>query len=376
MVGGETVERVTIREVAAMAGVAVSTVSAVLNDTGGARVASATRARVLEAVDLLGYQPHHAARALRGKSSGCLVLVDDDVSTGPYGGQMLAGVHDVCEQLGVPVVGLRTGGDPRREQEGLRYAASLGALAVVVASVSEAVRTLPVGVRGVLLNGRSPTDEVPGVVPDNERGPVEVARELVDDGHRRVGVVTIGPCEPADQRLEAVRQAVGERWGPAVAAEVPVVRMANVEATADGGREAGRRMLAGDDPPTAVVCFNDRMAMGVYQAAAERGLRVPADLSVVGFDDAEPVAESLDPGLTTVALPHREMGELAAVLALDAETASGPAGAPLNVSYSAAQLTRTGSTVRVLCPVVRRGSVGPPRVAQRLVAGGGRSHDR
>jgi LacI family transcriptional regulator len=358
-------ERVTIREVAAMAGVAVSTVSAVLNDTGSARVASATRARVLEAVDVLGYEPHHAARALRGKGSGSLVLIDDDVSAGPYGGQMLAGVDDVCAQLGVRVVGLRTGGAADRERDALHYAGSLGASGVVIASVSETVRRLPGTVRAVLLNGRSPSDDVPGVVPDNFAGSADVVRELVDYGHRRIGMVTIGPCEAADRRLDAARQVVAERWGRDAVTDDLVVRMSNVEATAGGGQEAGRRLLNLPEPPTAVVCFNDRMAMGVYEAAAERGLHLPSDLSVVGFDNVEPIADSLDPGLTTVALPEREMGQLAAVLALDPDGARDAATA--EVSYSANQLNRVGSTVRIACPVIRRGSVGPPRARQHLM---------
>src|SRR5215207_9743671 len=134
------VQRVTIREVAAMAGVAVSTVSAVLNDTGDAKVASSTRSLVLEAVEVLGYEPHHAARSLRGKRLRGLVVIDDDISTGAYGGQMLAGVRDVCDDVGIPLVGLSSRGSAEREADALRLARSLTDRPVIVASVSETVR--------------------------------------------------------------------------------------------------------------------------------------------------------------------------------------------------------------------------------------------
>jgi LacI family transcriptional regulator len=108
------------------------------------------------------------------------------------------------------------------------------------------------------------------------------------------------------------------------------------------------------EPPTAVFCFNDRTAMGAYRAAAERGRRVPADLSVVGFDDQELIASSLSPGLTTVALPHDEMGVRAvqALLELIEQPATGT-GPPLQKLMP--------------CPLVRRDSVGPPtRYPSRL----------
>lgn len=357
-------ERVTIREVAATAGVAVSTVSAVLNDSSGVRVASTTRSRVLQAVEVLGYEPHHAARALRGKELGAVVVIEDDISTGPYGGQMLAGVYDVCGDLGVPAFGVSTGGDPKRERDAMAFARTLRARAVVLASVAEAVRD-PAELRDVvLLHGRSRDDDVPGVVPDNEALSAAAVRELLAFGHRRIGLLTIGPSEPADRRLHAARKAISATRGADALADELVVRMSNVEATAVGGREAAGRLLDLAEPPTGIACFNDRMAMGAYQAVTERGWSVPLDVSVVGFDDLEPIAESLDPGLTTVALPQREMGQVAALLALGLDVAT--VAGPVEVSYTAEQLTVTGSTVRVRCPVVVRGSVGVPRAARRL----------
>jgi LacI family transcriptional regulator len=355
--------RVTIREVAAMAGVAVSTVSAVLNDTGDAKVASTTRSRVLEAVEILGYQPHHGARALRGKRFGCLVVIDDEISTGAYGGQMLAGVRDICDDAGIPVVNLSSGDDAARETDALRYARFLTDRPVIVATVSETVRTAPLPPNLVLLNGRTADDDIPGIVPDEGTGSALAVRELLSFGHRRIGFATIDPCEPADRRLHAAQQVLRDEVGPDAVPDELVVRMRHVEATATGGHEAGSRLLALPHPPTAVVCFNDRMAMGVYRAAGERGWRVPDDLSVIGFDNLEPVADSLAPGLTTVALPEVEMGQLAAAVALGIRESQ-----PEAESIELPEAMEVGRSLFVPCPLVIRESVGTPRVLSSIAA--------
>ncbi len=113
----------------------------------------------------------------------------------------------------------------------------------------------------------------------------------------------------------------------------------------EGGLQAGRALLDLDDRPTAIFCFNDRMAMGVYHAAAERGLRIPDDLSVVGFDNQELIADGLRPGLTTVALPHYEMG----------------AWAVENLIRRIENPESEVEQVRLPCPLVSRGSVAAPR---------------
>jgi LacI family transcriptional regulator len=120
-----------------------------------------------------------------------------------------------------------------------------------------------------------------------------------------------------------------------------------------GGARAASGLLARPDRPTALFCFNDRMAMGAYRAARVAGLSVPGDLSVVGFDDQEHVADALDPGLTTVALPHYEMGAWAArrAIARAASAASASSGAPGELAEIA------GEHALMPCPLVVRGSV-------------------
>jgi LacI family transcriptional regulator len=145
---------------------------------------------------------------------------------------------------------------------------------------------------------------VPSVVPDEVGGGRTATEELIRHGHSRIGFLNNVDDIPATRgRLEGYRAALRD-------AGLPFDQRLVVEGRSDteGGLQAARKLLSATDRPTAVFCFNDRMAMGAYHAAAELGLRIPEDLSVVGFDNQELIAEGLRPGLTTVALPHYEMG--------------------------------------------------------------------
>ncbi|MBM0227401.1 substrate-binding domain-containing protein [Micromonospora sp. ATA51] len=178
-------------------------------------------------------------------------------------------------------------------------------------------------------------------MPD-ERGGGEVAvGELLTHGHRRIGFLTNVDDIPATHgRLlgyqEALR-AAGVPFRP----ELVVVEQSDTP----GGYRAARELLGRAERPTALFCFNDRMAMGAYRAAAELGLRIPDDLSVIGFDNQELIAEGLYPGLTTVALPHYEMGAWAVETMVD--LLDQPKGAR----------RRTARQVVMPCPLVRRQSV-------------------
>jgi LacI family transcriptional regulator len=147
----------------------------------------------------------------------------------------------------------------------------------------------------VLIDAESADPTVSSVVPDEVAGATAAAGELLEHGHRRIGFVNnADPTLAATGRLEGYQRALGQAGidlDPAL-----------IVAPSDIGPEGV------PERPTAVFCFRDLMAMGVYQAAIEAGVRIPQDLSVVGFDDLEFVASGLFPGLTTVALPHYEMG--------------------------------------------------------------------
>ncbi|GMA21060.1 LacI family DNA-binding transcriptional regulator [Arsenicicoccus piscis] len=356
----------TIRDVAAMAGVAASTVSVVLNEVPGARVSTDTRRRIHEAAAVLGYTANPHARSLRSASSrSSVALINDRIAYEPYGGDLIRGAQEACQRLGATLLVLSTTGDPQREQEALDYARAQRYTAVVLASLTHVERELPTSVgsgrgrRGlnlVLANARPSGDSadsasgphIPYVVPDERSAGRAAATELLAAGHRQIGALMVGPCLPGVERLAGFAEALAHA-GLSLDPEL-VVTLDEMEATAHGGYAVASRLLdrPGHSRPTALFCFNDRMAMGAYRAAAERGLRIPDDLSVVGYDNLEPIADSLYPGLTTIALPYCEIGEQAVEIALDREH---PAHTP-------------GSSAVVLdCPLVCRESVAPAPMA-------------
>lgn len=309
----------TIRDVAALAGVAPSTVSVVLNEVEGARVSSDTRRRVREAAEVLGYTGNDNARHLRRgrRAKTTVALVNDVIAAGPYGGALIEGAQAAAWRHGALLAVLNTQGHPDREAEALRAARQHHADAVVLASLSLHARPVPDRDDVVLANAvpAPGSRAVPHVVPEEWGAGGCLARELIELGHTRIAVATVTGSLAATARLRGFRAAL-RRAGIALE-DAAVVRSNPVDATADGGYRAARALLADDPSITALWCFNDRMAMGAYRAAAEAGRVVPETLTIVGFDNLEPVAESLAPSLTTMALPYYEIGELAVEIALD-----------------------------------------------------------
>ena len=321
------------------AGVSPSTVSVVLNETNGARVAPDTRKRIFASAELLGYVADPTARALRTQRTHTVGFVSDVIATTPYAGQMVQGAQDAAWRQGMVMLLLNTGGEPEHEREALRTLVHRRVDGIVYATMYHRVVDVPhVGSTPiVLLDARPAGEPVRCVAPDEHGGATSAVTELLEHGHRRIGLaLEAGDIPAACERLEGYRDTLATRgveFDPAL-----VVRdVGNTE----GGRRAAQRLLDLPDPPTGLFCFNDRVAMGVYQAAAARGLRIPQDLSVVGFDDQQEIAAALWPGLTTVALPHYEMGVWAveALLGL-----------------------KDGGETRMPCPLIRRESVGAPDV--------------
>jgi LacI family transcriptional regulator len=339
--------RVGIGEVAAAAGVSVTTASHLLENTPCDHVREETRDRVIAVARELGYQPTLAARELRARPTQMLGLVGDSVATTPYAGQMIRGAQQAAEERGRSIVLFNTEADPAAEDRDLRTLLGYEVEGVIYATMYHRVVTVP-GILEplplVLLDAQSPGLDVPSVVPDEVRGGFTATQELVDHGHTRIGFLTYVDDIPATTgRLEGYRRALKAariRFDPDL-----VVRD---EAEPWGGYRAARQLLDRPDRPTALFCFNDRMAMGAYRAAAELGLRIPVDLSVVGFDDQQLISRGLFPELTSVALPHYDMGYWAGSTLCD--LLDGPAEA------------RSAGPLLMECPLVLRDSVGPPPV--------------
>lgn len=241
---------------------------------------------------------------------------------------------------------LNTGGDPELERKEIELLLQRQVDGVLYASMYHRVVQVPEQLRSVptvLLDARSDDPAVPSVVPDEVQGGYTAVRELLRHGHRRIGFLNNVDDIPATHgRLAGYRKALAEAgvdFDPRlVVAET---------ASAAGAYRAAIRLLQGTERPTALFCFADRMAMGVYHAAAELGLSIPADLSVIGFDNQELICDGMFPGLTTVALPHYEMGARAVVQLLAL------AGAP-------GRKARPEAQEKLPCPLVARASVASP----------------
>ncbi|RNB52196.1 LacI family DNA-binding transcriptional regulator [Agromyces tardus] len=348
MTGSRVSEKTNgIRDVAARAGVSQTTVSHVLNETPHTRVSEETAARVRAAAEELGYRPNRLARGLRTHASDMIGLLTEEIATTPHAGRIILGAQEEASRrnLTLAIINSELNPDPEVDSTQIQAFLDRQADGIIYATVYHDVISPPENLRvrpAVLIGARDEAGLIPAVLPDERGGAASVVDMLVARGHRRIAFAASADDVPATRgRLRGYVDAM-TRAGLSTDGLI-----ASGGSDARGGYTATLELL--DREPTAVFCYNDRMAMGAYRAAADRGLRIPTDLSVVGFDDQAPLPESLFPALTTVALPHYEMGAWA-VAAL-AESIQGKQDGSLLAAHP---------TV-LNCPLVERESVAPPR---------------
>ncbi|GAA3006730.1 LacI family DNA-binding transcriptional regulator [Streptosporangium longisporum] len=316
-----TVKRVTIRDVAGRAGVSVATVSRVL--AGDYPVLAATRNRVMRAVRELDYVPNAHARALSAARPGAIAIVVNTVSV-PYYAYIAQGVEEQAAREGRLSLICTTGGDPGRELSIVQLLREQRAEAVILVGsvvvdeeyrkrMTEYARSLAAAGSRLVLCGRPPLEEGgPALVVgfDNAGGARAVTAHLLSAGHRRILYLGLRPGHStSDSRVAGYRDALAAHRVPADPA---------LEVEGEFSREAGyaaltARLSLGPPDFTAIFACNDLVAAGAIQALREHGLRVPDDMSIVGYDDVPP---AVDLGLTTVHLPHDELGRTAVRLAL------------------------------------------------------------
>jgi DNA-binding LacI/PurR family transcriptional regulator len=308
----------TIHEVARRAGVGVATVSRVVNNTG--QVREETRRRVLAAVDELGFRPNRTARGLARRRLATVAALVPFV-THPSAVARVQGMVEASRDLGMPV-SLFDVELPEHQREHLRaLTADLRPEGLVIVSLhlteEEREWLREADLRPVLVDVE--IDGLSTVVIDDEAGGALATRHLLELGHRRIGF--IGDLEREQDRFGFTASPLRHRGFLRALAEAGVVREPAYERTGPHGREVARRqaheLLGLDLRPTAIVAASDTQAIGVLAAARERGLRVPEDLSVIGFDDVE-IAGSAR--LTTVRQPLVESGRQATRL-VEAERA-------------------------------------------------------
>jgi LacI family repressor for deo operon, udp, cdd, tsx, nupC, and nupG len=296
-----------IYEVAKRAGVSTATVSRVLSRPE--MVADTTRRKVMRAVETLGYVPNATAKNLRSHRTGKLLVTVPDIAN-PFFALIFQGIEDAAQREGYAVLVGDTQHDLKREES---YASMLkrreadGLIFLGHRLPKEAARLVQEASPrcAPVVNGCefSPRLGVPSVHIDNAKAAAEALEHLYRLGHRRIGVITGPLVSPLSKdRLRGVKDSAKKHQ-----AEQDCF-VENGDFSIESGIVGAERLLGRKDPPTAIFCFNDEMAMGVIEATKRRGLRVPADLSVVGFDDIR-FARCTDPPLTTIAQPMRAIGE-------------------------------------------------------------------
>lgn len=329
---------VTLQDVAKQAGVSPTTASYILNGRSAhMRISTQTQDRVRAVAETLGYRPNRSAQSLRTATTHTIGLVSDFVASGSYASRMLTGASRAARRRDHLLVIGETEGDEDQLDALVDDMIARRVDAYIYATLNTSQAVVPEALarrRTVLLNCVDPSSPVPSVLPNEYEGGRAAATALLDAGIDS-GIVVVGEDSTADALAGQERQQGVEARLDEVDAEVadripctwdvePAFDAVSAWLTA-GGRASG------------LVCMNDRIAMGAYQALAQVGLSVPDDVSVVSFDNSE-LATWLRPRLTSVSLPYAEMGAIAVEVLLD------PNGA-------------TSGITRVPMPVARGGSV-------------------
>ena len=296
--------RTTINDVAAAAGVSVATVSKAVNGRYG--VASATVARVLSVVQELGYESSLVASSMRSRRTGVIGVLIADFE--PFSAEILKGVGTELQDSHYDLLayaGSRQVEGPGWERRSLqRLSGTLidGAI-IVTPTVVSASADIPV----VAIDPHAGRADLPTVESDSFSGARQATQYLIDLGHTRIGFMGGRP----DLRSAALREAGYRRAlsDAGIAYDASLVRDGHYELRA--AREATASLLRASSPPTAVFAANDLSGIAIVQVAAELGVDVPGDLSVVGFDDI-PEASQMTPPLTTIRQPMQSLGATAA----------------------------------------------------------------
>jgi LacI family transcriptional regulator len=337
-------------DVANLAQCSQSTVSVVLNPQSHVKISKSTTERVLKAAADLGY--HTEAAPARSSTLRTIAVVFDNLTLCPEAVVSVDGVRQATWQTGDIVSTYNCHGDPQMESRTLDAVLESGPAAIIYAAIHTTEVEVPAQLRDtsvpvVLLNCYSKDRTIPSVVPGDVAGGSRATDVLIQAGHRRIAHIS-GEAwmEVSRDRSRGYREAL-------TTSDIPfdpdLVREGNWQLSSGYG--ATMSLMALKRPPTAFFCANDKMALGCYEALKELGLRIPDDISVIGFDDDE-IASHVMPKLTTLRFPRHLMGMWAAERAF-----AGP-----RVRGESHRITK------VECEVVFRDSVAPRKAARKLVA--------
>lgn len=308
--------RVTLVDVAARAGVSRTTASFVLSGRRDMRISVDAEQRVMRAARELNYRPNLMARGLRTSLTHTIGLISDTLATEPFAGEVVRGaLATALHHHRLLFIG-ESEGDPAVEEGLVQDMLDRGVDGFLYATMFTRQVKLPAALRGhphVLLNCLNRDRNATAVVPDERAAGRAAARVLIDAGHRG-GIHLIG-SSPAS--VYAAKERVAGIDETLAAAGTKLAGKVACEWWPESACQAVADLLAKGVRPAALICLNDRIAFGAYQAVQEAGLAVPGDVSVVSFDDSD-LASWVRPALTSVALPHVELGRRAVELLLDA----------------------------------------------------------
>lgn len=329
----------TMMDVAARAGVSQATVSLVLNDSAGARLTDATKERVREVAEELGYKLSRRGQKKSPSTDKLIVFVADEVATDPWTPLIFEGARSKALEFGVTMTMAVMRGEKDLEGQLLDQLSHKPHLGLIYATMLTRLVEPPkvfFDMPSVLVNCYDKRRKLPSVVPGELLGGRTATEQLIRAGRKRIALINGQEgIDASRDRLRGYRQALST-------ADIPfdpaLVYPGNWEPSA--GYEGTMKFMAMEDPPDGIFCANDMMALGCYDALKELGKRIPEDVAVIGFDDRE-IAQFMRPPLTTLVLPHYEMGALAAEMLL--EVAGG--------------LSSGLDQIKVECPLVPRESV-------------------
>lgn len=329
---------ITINEIARLAGVSKKSVSRVINNERG--VSEQTRQNVQAIMNDLGYEPDRRARALASSRSFLLGLAYNNPNP-TYVLELLAGCQNAANARGYEIVMHQTRSEGNAAEELIRFMRRSGCDGLILTPpLSESAQLMAnladQNWHCVRIAGDNADFSIPQIRYNDRTAALSLAHRLLELGHKRLAFIG-GPerAGPTRRRLAGIKDALTLHRQPASSL---VTEFGDF--TFESGRDRGRRLLTSAHPPTAIMCANDEMAAGVYQAAFMQALNIPGDVSISGFDDS-PVASHIWPLMTSVRQPVREMAAMAVNLILDVNSST------------------TGEVQLFEAQIIERESVGP-----------------
>jgi DNA-binding LacI/PurR family transcriptional regulator len=303
---------VTLKSVAEYLGLTAGTVSAVLNNTQAARtIPENTRKRIVEAARELNYQPNFLARSLRVKRTYTVGVIVEEIGD-PYGGSIVNGIEPFLRENNFFFLSVAHRHDPRLLLTYSNLLASRGVEGII--TIDTSIEEEP-GLPTVAVAGHQKNENVTNIVLDHRRAAELGLRHLKELGHERIAFLRGQPqSSDSASRWEAIQE-VAHEFDIQLRPEL-VLQLEGMDSTPELGYPYGKALITRGIPFTALFAYNDISAVGAMRAFQEAGLRVPQDISVVGFDDISIASFSIPP-LTTVRQPLERMGQIAAQTLLD-----------------------------------------------------------